>query len=84
MQLSDILQLLVFCWNSDCEDFQMSWMFRCRLMAFRVFRNGLITVHRFLDNQLFSKIIADVFSICHFVNTDLNAPEQQTAKTSAE
>ena len=31
----------------------------------------------------FSKITADFFPPWHFANTHLNAPEQQTAKTSA-
>ena len=35
------------------------------------------------SNSCFSKIIADVFPHWHCVNTHLNAPDQQTGKTSA-
>ena len=35
------------------------------------------------SNSCFSKIIADVFPPWHLVNIQLNAPDQQTANTSA-
>jgi len=35
------------------------------------------------SHNCFSKIIADVFPLWNCVSTQLNAPDQQTAKTSA-
>ena len=35
------------------------------------------------SNNRFSMITVDVFPPCHCVNTHLNAPDQQTAKTLA-
>ena len=53
-------------------------------MDFKLFRNGLRTVLRLLgSNNCFSMIIADVFPPWHCVNTYLNAPDQQIAKTLA-
>ncbi|MEE6526683.1 hypothetical protein FKM82_027469 [Ascaphus truei] len=53
------------------------------MMDFKLFGNGLITRPRLMGgNNCFAKIIADVFPPWHCVNTHLNAPDQQTAKTS--
>ena len=36
-----------------------------------------------ISNNYFSNIIAGVFPPWHYANTHLNAPDQQTAKSSA-
>ena len=54
------------------------------MMDFKLFGNGLITLPRLMgSNNCFSTIIADGLPPWHCVNTHLNAPDQQTAKTSA-
>ena len=56
----------------------------CGSLNSKWFGEGFIRLTRFMRrNNYFTKSIADVFPSCHYVSTHLNAPGQQTAKTSA-
>lgn len=51
-------------------------------MDFKLYGNGLITLPKLREsNNCFPKITADVLPSWHHVNTHLNTPDQQTAKT---
>ena len=52
--------------------------------TWKLFGNGPITLPKLMGrNSCFSNITADVISTLHLVNGLLNAPDQQTAKSSA-
>ena len=56
-------------------DSEEDYLSHCRMMDYKLFGNGPITLSRLIgSNYCFSKIIAD---------THLNAPDLQSAKTSA-
>ena len=54
----------------------------CRMMDSKLFGNDLITLPRLVGgNNCFSKIITDVFSPRHCVNSHPNAPDRQITKS---
>lgn len=70
--------LVWICWEStdgkaDCslECFSLvNKLFHCRMMDFRLFRNGFVTLPRFTgSSNCFCKIIADVFPLWRCADT---------------